>query len=120
MRERTAVHRLSWLALAGIVVAIFAVGLARGQDDWHAVLVIVGALLQVLAVVYATQRIWLGPLEAQRAERQLTLESEAPAAPAAPDSGGGRAFVLTQEEALVAGAMAIAGVLLTLAGSLVA
>ena len=41
-------------------MAIFAVGLARGQDDWHAVLVLVGALLQVLAVVYATRSIWLG------------------------------------------------------------
>jgi hypothetical protein len=110
MRERNAIHRLSWLALAGIVVAIFAVGLARGQDDWHAVLVLVGALLQVIAVIYATKRIWLGALLNLRADRQLTLEGDAERP----------AFFVTQEEALVAGGMAIVGILLTLAGNLLA
>jgi hypothetical protein len=109
MQERSATDRLSGLALAGIVVAIFAVGLARGQDDWHAVLVLVGALLQVLAVLYATKSIWLGWLLNLRAGRRLELESDEP------ERAG---FVLTQEEALVAGGMAIAGVLLTLAGNL--
>jgi hypothetical protein len=119
MRETSAIDRLSGLALAGIVVAIFAVGLARGQDDWHAVLVLVGAVLQVAAVLYATRRIWLGPLRRKVGERRLELEVEGsePGGDATP-AGRTPEFFLTAEEALIAGAMAIAGVLLTLAGNL--
>jgi hypothetical protein len=113
MHDRSAIGRLSGLLLAGVVVAIFAVGLARGQDDWHAMLVLLGALLQVLAVIYATKRIWLAPLLNLRPDRQLELESSEPAS-----ERTGR-FLITQEEALVAGGMAIAGVLLTLAGNLI-
>src|SRR5215210_1818890 len=116
MHERNALGRLSGLALAGVVVAIFAVGLARGQDDWHAVLVLVGALLQVLAVVYVTRSIWLAPLVRLRRSRQLTPEGEAPTE----QPHDGRTFTITQEDALVAGGMAIAGILLTLAGNLLA
>jgi hypothetical protein len=118
MQERNALGRLSGLALAGIVVAIFAVGLARGQDDWHTVLLVVGAALQVLAVVYATKRIWLMPLMSLRADRQLELEVERPESPAEDPAGQIRLFALTPEEALLAGAMAVAGVLLILAGNL--
>ena len=57
---RAASTRLSGLVLAGIVVAIFAAGLARGQDNWHDALVLVGALLEITAIAYATRRIWLG------------------------------------------------------------
>lgn len=117
MQERSATDRLSGLALAGIVVAIFAVGLARGQDDWHAVLVLVGALLQVLAVVYATRRIWLAPLLDLRSGHQLELETTAPEHEQTAQTQG---FFITQEDALVAGGMAIAGILLTLAGNLIA
>jgi len=109
MQERTAIDRLTWLALAGIVVAIFAVGLAEGQDDWHAALVLVGGALEVLAVLYATRTLWLGPLRRLRADRQLTLGSDPAETPA---------FTLTPEDALVAGGMMIAGVVLTLAGNL--
>jgi hypothetical protein len=65
-----------------MVVAVFAVGLARWQDDWHAVLVLLGAPLPVSAVVNATKRIWLGPLLNLRADRQLTLEGATPRIPA--------------------------------------
>lgn len=116
MQERSAIGRLSGLALAGIVVAIFAVGLARGQDDWHAVLVLLGALLQVIAVVYVTKSIWLGPLLNLRADGQLTLEGETHEHPHAGDRV--RGFSVSAEEALVAGGLAIAGILLTLAGNL--
>jgi hypothetical protein len=116
MQDRRAIGRLSGLALAGIVVAIFAVGLARGQDDWHAVLVLLGALLQVIAVVYVTKSIWLGPLLNLRTGRQLTLESETHEYPRTDDRVSG--FSVSAEEALVAGGMAIAGILLTLAGNL--
>ena len=95
MHERNALGRLSGLALAGVVVAIFAVGLARGQDDWHAVLVLVGALLQVLAVVYATRSIWLAPLLRLRRSRQLSWRARrrraAARRPHVHDHAGGRA-----------------------------
>jgi hypothetical protein len=110
MQERRAIDRLTWLALAAVVVAIFAVGLANGQDDWHDVLVLVGGLLQVVAVLYATRSLWFGPLRALRTNRQLTLGSSG-----AEEEPG---FSLSQEEVLVAGGMMIAGVVLTLAGNL--
>jgi hypothetical protein len=118
MHERSAIGRLSGLALAGIVVAIFAVGLARGQDDWHTVLLLVGAALQVLAVVWATRRIWFPPLMSLRASRQPELEQ--PESPPEDEVGATRIFVLTSDDALLAGGMAIAGVLLALAGNLLA
>jgi len=116
MHERGAIDRLSGLLLAGVVVAIFAVGLARGQDDWHSVLVLVGALLQVAAVVYATRRIWLGPLIGALRRDPPAREAQNPT----PLPEGDRTFSLSEEEALVAGGLAIAGVLLTLAGNLLA
>jgi hypothetical protein len=120
MDERSAIDRLSGLLLAGVVVAIFAVGLARGQDDWHSVLVLVGALLQVAAVLYATRRIWLGSLMSavRRRPRELEVQNPVPL-PEGDRQGLTRMFSLTEEEALVAGGLAIAGVILTLAGNLV-
>jgi hypothetical protein len=105
---RSAIDRLTWLALAAIVLAIFAVGLAEGQDDWHAALVLVGGALQAVAVLYATRGAWLPPLQSLRARR--------PANDA--DKAGPVRFALTQEDGLVAGGMMIAGVILTLAGNL--
>jgi hypothetical protein len=116
MHERSAIDRLSGLLLAGVVVAIFAVGLARGQDDWHSVLVLVGALLQVAAVLYATRRIWLDSLIGAVRRDPPALEAQNPV----PHPEGDRRFSLTEEEALVAGGLAIAGVLLTLVGNLLA
>jgi hypothetical protein len=119
MRERSAIDRLSGLLLAGVVVAIFAVGLARGQDDWHSVLVLVGALLQVAAVLYATRRIWLGSLIGVVRRDAPAVESQNPVPLAEGDRQGlFRMFCLTEEEALVAGGLMIAGVLLTLVGNL--
>jgi hypothetical protein len=117
MQDRSTIGRLTGLLLAGVVVAIFAIGLAHGQDDWHAVLVLLGALLQVLAIVYATRRIWLGPLLNVRSGDQLERET---IAPESAKTGQTQKFFITQEDALVAGGMAIAGVLLTLAGNLIA
>jgi hypothetical protein len=102
--------RLAGPALAAVVIAIFAAGLARGQDDWHDALAIVGALLEVLAVAHATRRLWLARLPGRLGRRALESgEGERPSVPA---------LALTEEEALVAGGLFVAGVLLTLAGSL--
>src|SRR3954447_17773113 len=66
MHETGPARHLTGLALAGIVVAILAVGLSQGQDDWHAPLVLVGALLEIAAVGYATRHAWLGHLTSLR------------------------------------------------------
>ena len=118
MQDQNALGRLAGLLLAGIVVAIFAIGLAHGQDDWHAVLVLLGALLQVLAVVYATRSIWLravaaAPIRTPAGAREHFGRLRRNPAPV-------QAFFISQEDALVAGGMAIAGILLTLAGNLIA
>jgi hypothetical protein len=99
--------RLTGLALSGVVVVILAVGLAEGQDDWHAALVVVGALLQVGAILYATKRIWLG----------LWRSPQAPGPEPSMVAEGNR--WLAPDDALVAGAMAIAGIVLTAVGNLV-
>jgi hypothetical protein len=118
MHERTAIDRFSGVALAIVVVAILAAGFAYGQDDWHAVLAIVGAGLEIAAVVYATRRIWLPPLLRVAQGRPRELESENPRPRFEGDRRGVRLFALSEEEALVAGGVFIAGVVLTLAGSL--
>jgi hypothetical protein len=100
-----------------MVVAILAVGLAEGQDDWHAALVVVGALLQVSAILYATKRIWLGLLASWRAPRPPGPEPSA--LPEGDRTGLVGLFSLTSDEVLVAGAMAIAGIVLTAVGNLV-
>ena len=114
MRDQRATDRLTGLALAGVVVAILAVGLAVGQNDWHDALVVVGALLQVTAILYATRRIWLGLIASWRSRRPAGAE---------PPEGGRTGliplFSLTPDDALVAGAMAIAGIVLTAVGNLV-
>jgi hypothetical protein len=43
------------VAFAAIVIAA---GIARGLDAWHAVLTILGAALQIIAVAYATRSVW--------------------------------------------------------------
>jgi hypothetical protein len=118
MHETGPAKHLTGLALAGIVIAILAVGLARGQDDWHAPLVLVGALLEITAVAYATRRIWLEYLIAWRAPQ---APGEGPARSELPE--GDRAglwpmFSLTTDEALIAGAMAIAGIVVSAVGNL--
>ena len=118
MHERSAIDRFPGVALGIAVVAIFAAGLAYGQDDWHAVFVLVGALLQVAAVVYATRRIWLPALLRVVEGRPRELESENPQPRFEGDRQGVRLFSLGEEEALVAAGVFIAGVLFTLAGSL--
>ena len=120
MHERTAIDRFSSAALAIVVIAIFAVGLAYGQDDWHAVLAIVGAGLEIAAVVYATRRIWLPALLRVVQRRPRELESENPQPRFEGDRRGVRLFALSEEEALLAGGVFIAGVLFSLAGSLLA
>jgi hypothetical protein len=120
MHERSAIDRFSGLALVVVVVAIFAVGLAYGQDDWHAVLVIVGAGLESAAVVYATRRIWLPSLLRVVQRRPRELESENPQPRFEGDRQGVRLFSLSEEEALVAGSVFLVGVLFTLVGSLLA
>jgi hypothetical protein len=120
MHERTAIDRFSGIALAIVVIAIFAAGLGYGQDDWHAVLVIVGAGLEVAAVAYATRRIWLPSLLRVMHQRPRELESENPQPRFEGDRQGVRLFSLSEEEALVAGGVLIAGVLFCLAGSLLA
>ena len=117
MREQRATDRLTGLALAGVVVAVLAVGLAVGQDDWHDALVVVGALLQVTAILYATRRIWLGLFTSWRSRRPA--EPEPPASPEGARTGLVPLFSLTPEDALVASAMAIAGIVLTAVGNLV-
>ena len=117
MRDQRATDRLTGLALAGVVVAILAVGLAVGQNDWHDALVIVGALLQVTAILYATRRIWLGLIASWRSPRPA---GDTPPAPAeSPRTGLIPLFSMTPDDALVAGAMAIAGIVLTAVGNLV-
>jgi hypothetical protein len=135
MNARSARNRLPGLVLAGGVLAIFAGGLAQGLDSWHEVIVVGGTALQVVAVLYVTKSVWLGPLRRVLAQgfdrlqrlrprdRQLKLTSTARvhhearggAVPGDDESAG---FRLTQEEAILAGAMAILGALLTLAGDL--
>ena len=118
MQDQHALGRLAGSALAGIVVAIFAIGLAHGQDDWHAVLVLLGALLQVLAVALRDAA-HLARAAAEPALRPpAELESSRPREP--DKIGPVQAFFISQEDALVAGGMAIAGILLTLAGNLIA
>jgi hypothetical protein len=117
MRDHRATDRLTGLALAGVVVAVLAVGLAVGQDDWHDALVLVGALLQVTAILYATRRIWLGLIASRRSRGPA--EPEPPAAPEGGGTGLIPLFSLTPEDAVVASAMAIAGIVLTAVGNLV-
>jgi hypothetical protein len=117
MHETGPPRHLTGLALAGFVIAILAVGLAQGQDDWHAPLVLVGALLEVAAVGYATRRAWLGQLAGWR-----TPPSAAPEPPVLPEgdrAGQWQLFSLTRDEALIAGAMAIAGIAVSAIGNLV-
>jgi hypothetical protein len=111
-------RHLAGLALAGIVVAILTVGLARGQDDWHAPLVVVGALLEITAVGHATRRVWLELLISWRVPRPPGGDppSELPEGDRA---GQWRMFALTQDEALIAGGMAIAGIVISAIGNLV-
>ena len=117
MHEDGTRTRLSGLLLAGIVVAILAAGLARGQDNWRAALVLVGALLEITAIAYATRRIWLDLALSWRVPR--TAEAEAPASvlPEGDIARQIRVFMLTPDEALIAGAMAIAGIVLNAAGT---
>jgi hypothetical protein len=117
MDETGPAGHLTGLALAGIVIAILAVGLAQGQDDWHAPLVLVGALLEVTAVGYATRRVWLGHLTTWRTPRPEL--PPAPEQPASDPTGQWRLFSLTTDEALIAGAMAIAGIVVGAIGNLV-
>jgi hypothetical protein len=119
MRDERATERLTGLALAGVVVAILAVGLAEGQDDWHAALVLVGSLLQIAAILYATKRIWLDLLTRWRRARPAAPEAPPPVLPEGDRMHLTRLFALTPDEALVAGAMAIAGIVLTTIGNLV-
>jgi hypothetical protein len=109
--------RLSGLLLAGIVVAILAAGLARGQDNWHDALVLVGALLEITAIAYATRRIWLDLVISWRVPPPAEPEAEAPVLPEGDRARQIRVFMLTPDEALIAGAMAIAGIALSAAGS---
>jgi hypothetical protein len=121
MHETGPARHLTGLALAGIVIAILAVGLAQGQDDWHAPLVLVGALLEITAVGYATRRAWLPLLSGWR--RPPASEGppppEPPALPEGDRAGLWRMFSLTADEALIAAAMAIAGIVVSAAGNLV-
>jgi hypothetical protein len=112
-------RHLTGLVLAGIVVAILAVGLARGQDDWHAPLVVVGALLEVTAVVYATQRVWLELLISWRVPRPPSDDPPPPELPEGDRAVQWRLFALTPDEALIAGAIAIAGIVISAIGNLV-
>jgi hypothetical protein len=109
--------RLSGLVLAGIVVAILAAGLARGQDNWQAALVLVGALLEITAIGYATRRVWLSLLVTWRVPRPDEPQADAPMPPAGDRAGQIPLFMLTPDEALIAGAMAIAGIALTAVGT---
>ena len=77
-----------------------------------------GAGLQIAAVIYATRRVWLPPLLRVVEGRPRELESENPQPRFEGDRKGIRLFSLGEEEALVAGGVFIAGVLFTLAGSL--
>jgi hypothetical protein len=116
MHETGPPRHLTGLALAGIVIAILAVGLAQGQDDWHAPLVLVGALLEIAAIGYATRRVWLGFLVERRTPRPpAPPPSELPAGDRA---GQWQMFSLTTDEALIAGAMAIAGIVVSAIGNL--
>jgi predicted small integral membrane protein len=119
MRDQRATDRLTGLALAGVVVAILAVGLAVGQNDWHDALVIVGALLQVTAILYATRLIWLALIASWRSPRPAGDTAPAPAPAESPRTGLIPLFSITPDDALVAGAMAIAGIVLTAVGNLV-
>jgi hypothetical protein len=110
--------RLSGLVLAGIVVAILAAGLARGQDNWHDALVLVGALLEITAIAYATRRIWLDLVVSWRVPPPAAeAEADAPVLPEGDRARQIRVFMLTPDEALIAGAMAIAGIALSAAGT---
>ncbi len=117
MHEDGTSTRLSGLVLAGIVVAILAAGLARGQDNWHDALVLVGALLEITAIAYATRRIWLDLLVTWRVPRAGKPEADAPEKPKGDRARQIRLFALTPDEALIAGAMAIAGIALSAAGT---
>src|SRR3954452_7293626 len=110
MHETRPARHLTGLALAGIVIAILAVGLAQGQDDWHAPLVLVGALLEITAIGYATRRVWLELLIGWRVPRAPAEDPPPPAVPAGDRAGQWQLFALTRDEALIAGAMAIAGI----------
>ena len=87
MHETGPPRHLTGLALAGIVIAILAVGLAQGQDDWHAPLVLVGALLEVTAVGYATRRVWLGQIAGWRTRGLRRASSPCCPRATAPGSG---------------------------------
>ncbi|HEY3613179.1 MAG TPA: hypothetical protein VGK92_05710 [Gaiellales bacterium] len=117
MHETGPPRHLGGLALAGIVVAILAVGLAQGQDDWHAPLVLVGALLESAAVGYATRRVWLGYLTDWRKPRPELLPP--PDLPEGDRAGQWRMWSLTTDEALIAAAMAIAGIVVSALGNLI-
>ena len=117
MRDQRAIDRLTGLALAGVVVAILAIGLAVGQNDWHDALVVVGALLQVTAILYATRRVWLGLIASWRSRRPA--DADPPTPPEGSRTGLIPLFSLTPDDALVAGAMAIAGIVLAAVGNLV-
>ena len=117
MHDPEASTRLSGLVLAGIVVAILAAGLARGQDNWQAALVLVGALLEITAIGYATRRVWLGLLVTWRVPRADEPQTDAPVPPAGGRAGQIPVFMLTPDEALIAAAMAIAGIALTAVGT---
>ncbi|MDX6620849.1 MAG: hypothetical protein QOK36_3235 [Gaiellales bacterium] len=120
MHSPAASTRLSGLVLAGIVVAILAAGLARGQDNWQAALVLVGALLEITAIGYATRRVWLSLLVTRRVPRADEPQKDAPLPPAGDRAGQIPLFMLTPDEALIAGAMAIAGIVVSAVGTLMA
>jgi hypothetical protein len=117
MHENETHTRLSGLVLAGIVVAILAAGLARGQDNWRAALVLVGALLEITAIGYATRRLWLDLVISWRVPRAAKADAAASVLPEGDRARQTRVFMLTPDEALIAGAMAIAGIVLSAVGT---